>query len=178
MSGSNGWPPWLVYLTGAAPAGAALMIPKLWGAWRAWRGDVTTAQVAQERVDLDERVQIANRQVALDARADAEVARLAAVHAELRASLAAEVASGQHWYHVARAWWSRAWDKLGMARGLRADTIEAREGWADDRRGWFAQDPTGATAARRPEWMGPPPDFTTAEPPPIPDPPRLEDLKP
>lgn len=104
------------------------------------------------------------------------MARLAAVHVELRASLSAEIASGQRWYQIARAWWSRAWDKLGMARGLRDDIIEAREGWADDRRGWFLADPDGAGRARRPDWMGPPPEFAVVEPDPIPDPPGLEDV--
>lgn len=176
MSDNSGGTPWWLIASALVPGGGAALIPSLWRAWRSWRGDSTAAKVAQDRVELDERAQIASRQVALDARADAEVARLAAMHVELRASLATEIVSGQHWYQIARAWWSRAWDKLGMARGLRDDVIEAREGWADDRRGWFLADPEGAGRARRPDWMGLPPDFAVVVPNPIPDPPGLEDV--
>lgn len=176
MSGSSELPPWALALLACVPGGLFAAGPKVFEAWRAWRGDSSAARVAQERVDLDERVQVAARQAALDLRTDAEVARLGVVHTELRTALATEIASGQHWYQIARAWWSRAWDKLSMARGMRDDIIEAREFAANERRVWFAVDPNAASAARRPSWMGTPPDFAITEPPPIPDPPGLEDL--
>lgn len=184
MSGSNDWPRWLVLISTVAPAGTVLAILQ---ALRMWRGDASVNRVAQERVNLEERKQLADarleerktladKQTALDARGEAEILRLAAVHTDLQTRFAAEVLAGLHWFQVARAWCARAWDKLSKERALRDSVIEAREGWAGDRRGWFAEDPAGAGAARRPEWMGPPPAFTTAVPPPISDPPELEEI--
>ena len=120
--------------------------------------------------------QLAQRQVALDARADEEIKRLAVVRTDLEASLAAETASGQRWYQIASAWRFRAWDNLGMAKAQRALIIEAREGWANDRRGWWEEEPDSAAAARRPDWMGPAPGFVVTLPDLIPDPPGLEEL--
>ncbi len=184
MSENSGWPPWLVVAVAAMPGSAAFTLgPAVWKAWREWRGDKRTERTAAEKIEIDERAQLAAERAAVTARADAafsrsdaEVARMAMVCADLRISLAAEVASGQRWYQVARAWWSRAWDKLSVARQWREDIIEAREGWCEDRRGWFREQPESAACARRPEWMGPPPDFRPVVPGPIPDPPGLEEI--
>jgi len=178
MSGNNEWPPWLLAAIGAVPTGAAVLGPKLWSMVRDWRGDTRTARTTAEDIGLKERVQLAAERDAAFGRSDAELERLVKALAEARQDAATQMTSGQRWYAIARAWWSRAWDKLGMARRLRDDVIEAREGWAADRRGWFEADPAGASAARRPEWMGPPPEFATLESPPIPDPPELEKLVP
>jgi hypothetical protein len=178
MSDNNEWPRWLLAVIAAVPAGAATLGPKLWTMTREWRGDTRTARTTAEDIGLKERVQLAAERDAAFGRSDAEMERLVKALSEARQDAATQMTSGQRWYAIARAWWSRAWDKLGMARRLRDDVIEAREGWATDRRGWFEADPTGASAARRPEWMGPPPDFMTAEPPVTPDPPELEKLVP
>ncbi len=95
---------------------------------------------------------------------------------DAQAEVARERTAGLHWRDLALAWSSRAWSKLGMARGLREDLIEAREFAASERRVWFGFDPASASAARRPSWMGPAPDFAIHKPPHIPDPPGLEDI--
>jgi len=178
MSGNNDWRPWVIETLAAIPAGGALIVPKLWSTYWDWRGGKRTDRITAEDIGLKERVQLAAERDAAFGRSDAELERLVKALAEARQDAATQMTSGQRWYAIARAWWSRAWDKLGMARRLRDDVIEAREGWANDRRGWFEADPAGASAARRPEWMGPPPDFATTEPPVTPDPPELEGLVP